>query len=52
VYLEIEGKDEASVNDLLKRLDLEDKTITSENTTKVYDRYGINLHEITDLRFS
>jgi len=52
VYLEIEGKDEASVNDLLMRLDLGDKIITSENTTKVYARYGINLHEITDLKFS
>jgi len=51
VYLEIEGKDEASVNDVLKRLDLGDKIITSENTTKVYARYGINLHDIKDLRF-
>ena len=51
VYLEIEGQDEASVNDVLKRLDLGDKIITSENTTKVYARYGINLHDIKDLRF-
>jgi len=51
-YLEIEGENKESVEEVLKKLDLEDKVVTSENTTKVYARYGINLDEIKDLRFS
>jgi len=51
IYLEIEGSSESVVMDVLSKLNLSDKQVTSENTTKVYARYGLDLHEIKDLRF-
>jgi len=37
--LEIEGPDKESVEKVLEKLNVENKTTTSENTTAVYKRY-------------
>ena len=50
-YLEIEADSKQEVDFMIEKLGVSDLELTSENTNKVYARYGINLHEITDLRF-
>lgn len=50
-YLEIEGDDAEQVWAAAKRLGLDREDLTSENTTAVYARYGIDLTTIPDLRF-
>lgn len=50
-YLEIEADSPRAVLDTAARLGLNTDELTSENTTKVYARYGIDLSTITDLRF-
>ncbi|WP_127360882.1 class IV adenylate cyclase [Actinacidiphila soli] len=50
-YLEIEGDDAEQVWQAAKRLGLTRAELTSENTTAVYARYGIDLETIPDLRF-
>jgi adenylate cyclase, class 2 len=51
-YLEIEGDSVEDVHHTAKLLDFAPETLTSENTTQVYRRYGIDLDAITDLRFT
>ncbi|MEU3185343.1 adenylate cyclase [Streptomyces sp. NPDC006923] len=51
-YLEIEGDGAEQVWATAKRLSIPREELTSENTTKVFTRYGIDLKSITDLRFS
>jgi adenylate cyclase class 2 len=51
-YLEIEGDSVEDVHYAAKLLDLAPETLTSENTTEVYRRYGIDLDAIPDLRFT
>ncbi len=50
-YVEVEGDSEESVMQVLAKLQLNDGVVTSENTTKVYARYGLDLQAIKDLRF-
>lgn len=50
-YLEIEGDSTDQVLATTARLGIDPATLTSENTTAVYARYGIDLTAITDLRF-
>jgi adenylate cyclase class 2 len=50
-YLEIEGDSAEDVWAAAKRLAIRRDELTSENTTKVYARYGIDLDTISDLRF-
>lgn len=50
-YLEIEGDDAEQVWTTAKRLRLDREELTSENTTAIYARYGIDLTSIPDLRF-
>ncbi len=51
-YLEIEGPDKESVEKVLEKLNVENKTTTSENTTAVYKRYWIeDLEKIKELKF-
>lgn len=50
-YLEIEGDDADAVLATARRLGFTDDRLTSENTTKVYARYGIDLTAIPELRF-
>ncbi|NYI05699.1 adenylate cyclase class 2 [Allostreptomyces psammosilenae] len=50
-YLEIEGDSAQAVWATAARLGLTREHLTTENTTAVYARYGIDLRSITDLRF-
>ncbi|MFE6775512.1 class IV adenylate cyclase [Streptomyces sp. NPDC057702] len=51
-YLEIEGDTEEQVWAAAERLALTREALTSENTTKVFARYGIDLDSISELRFT
>ncbi|WP_329156537.1 CYTH domain-containing protein [Streptomyces anulatus] len=51
-YLEIEGNTAEDVQVAAARLSIDMSELTSENTTKVFARYGIDLEGISDLRFS
>lgn len=50
-YLEIEGDSAEEVWAAAKRLSIPRDELTSENTVKVFARYGIDLEIIRDLRF-
>lgn len=50
-YLEIEGKDEETVNKYIKLLELENNEQTCDSIMKIYDRYGINITGKEDLIF-
>ncbi|MFJ1644077.1 class IV adenylate cyclase [Streptomyces sp. NPDC088258] len=50
-YLEIEGDETEQVWAAAERLAVPLEELTSENTTKVFARYGIDLPSIADLRF-
>jgi adenylate cyclase, class 2 len=50
-YLEIEADSPAVVHHAVNLLGYAEQDLTSENTTKVYRRYGIDLAEHSDLRF-
>lgn len=50
-YLEIEWENEFEVEKIVQKLWYEMSATTSINTMKVYDKYGIKLSEIKDLRF-
>lgn len=50
-YTEIESTSKDHVITVAGKLGYREDQLTSENTTKVYARYGINLTDITDLRF-
>ncbi|MFG3407764.1 CYTH domain-containing protein [Streptomyces sp. NPDC048142] len=50
-YLEIEGDTAEDVRVAAARLSIDMSELTSENTTKVFARYGIDLDGISDLRF-
>ncbi|WP_371404944.1 CYTH domain-containing protein [Kribbella sp. NBC_00662] len=51
-YLEIEGRSREHVVEVAATLGYSEHQLTGENTTKVYARYGINLPDIPDLRFT
>lgn len=51
-YVELEGKDEQSVINLIKKLEIEDKNITNYDVVSIYKEiYGIDILGIKDLRF-
>lgn len=50
-YLEVEADDAEQVWRTADRLAIDREDLTSENTTAVYARYGIDLESIRDLRF-
>lgn len=50
-YLEIEGDTAEAVHAVTSKLGLDPTDLTSENTTKIYRRYGIDLAAITHLTF-
>lgn len=50
-YLEIEGDCVEDVQRAADRLSIAVSELTTENTVKVYARYGIDLESISDLRF-
>lgn len=50
-YLEIEATSKDAVIEVAQLLGYDEDQLTGENTTKVYARYGIDLNNISDLRF-
>ncbi|GAA4903941.1 adenylate cyclase class 2 [Stackebrandtia albiflava] len=50
-YLEIEGSSTREVVETAARLGFTSEVLTSENTVKVYARYGIDLTTVAELRF-
>lgn len=50
-YLEIEGKNQESVEKYIDLLGLKEKTITLEGCTDIYQRYGYDLHSYQKLTF-
>jgi adenylate cyclase class 2 len=50
-YLEIEADSRDDVIRVADRLGYPEEQLTAENTIKIYDRYGIDLNTIPDLRF-
>lgn len=50
-YLEIEGDTAEDVGAAAARLAIDPSVLTSENTTKVFARYGFDLEGMPDLRF-
>ena len=52
IYLEIEGKDENSVLDMIEKLELDKSKVTSLDVQSVYEKfYNIDISKIKDLRF-
>jgi adenylate cyclase class 2 len=50
-YLEIEGDSREQVVEVAGILGISEEQLTGENTIKIYQRYGIDLTSIDDLRF-
>jgi adenylate cyclase class 2 len=50
-YLEIEGKSEQEVLDMIDKLELDKNNITSIGVKKIYEKYGIDLDKIDKLLF-
>ncbi len=51
-YVEIEGKDEKSVNDIISKLELDKTKVTTLDVQSVYDKiYGIDISNIKILKF-
>jgi adenylate cyclase class 2 len=51
-YLEIEADSKEHVIETAQLLGYQEEQLTGENTVKIYARYGIDLDNISDLRFS
>ncbi|WP_200880748.1 radical SAM protein [Thermoactinomyces daqus] len=51
-YLEIEANSREEVIKIASLLGFDDAQLTGENTIKIYAKYGIDLNEIKDLRFT
>ena len=50
-YIEIECDNEDVINEIIDLLDLEGNEVVSLNTERLYKRVGINIHEISELKF-
>ena len=50
-YMEIECDNENIINEIIKKLNLSNKEIVSLNTEQLYKRKGINILEISNLKF-
>lgn len=50
-YLEIEGKNEKEVYDMIKLLDLENEKIVTDDVSEVYKSYGNDVRYIKNLKF-
>jgi adenylate cyclase, class 2 len=51
-YLEIEADSREKVIEAASLLGFDEYELTGENTVNIYERYGIDLHAIRELRFS
>lgn len=50
-YLEIEGKSKESVENMIKKLDIDKNKITLDKVSEIYSKYGIDIHEYSELKF-
>lgn len=51
-YVEIEGKDEDSVNNVIKKLELQNNKVTALDVQSVYEKiYNIDISKISTLKF-
>lgn len=51
-YLEVEGKSEKEVLDMLKKLEIDEEKVTSLDVQSVYEKvYGIDISKIKELKF-
>lgn len=50
-YMEIECDEEEIIDEIIEILDLKDKEIVSVNTETLYKQIGVNIHEISELKF-
>lgn len=51
-YVEIEGKDEDSVNNVIKKLELQNNKVTALDVQRVYEKiYNIDISKISTLKF-
>ena len=50
-YMEIEGKDEETVNKYIELLKLNDNEKTCDSIFKIYERYGLDISNKEDLKF-
>lgn len=50
-YLEIECEDIEIIEKVIKELELEDQEIVSINTEQLYKKIGVNIQEISELKF-
>jgi adenylate cyclase class 2 len=51
-YVEIEADSKEHVIETAQLLGYQEEQLTGENTVKIYARYGVDLDNISDLRFS
>lgn len=50
-YMEIECEDEEIINEIIEKLELNNKEIVSLNTEELYKRIGIDVHSMSELKF-
>lgn len=50
-YMEIECEEEEIINEIIEKLELNNKEIVSLNTEQLYKRIGIDVHSISELKF-
>ncbi len=50
-YMEIECDDEDVINEIVEKLELNNKEIVSLNTEQLYKRIGIDVHSMSELKF-
>lgn len=51
-YVEIECDDESVIEEIIHKLGVEKENVVSKNTEQLYKSIGINIHEISELRFN
>ena len=50
-YAEVEGPDEDSIKNVVESLGYSMDKVTSENTEKIYAKYGLDIHSYSELKF-
>lgn len=51
-YMEIEGPSKEEIEEVVSQLGYSMSDTTSENTEKIYARYGLDIHSFPELKFS
>lgn len=50
-YLEIEGKNKADVEKMIKILDIDEEKLSLDKVSEIYKKYGIDIHQYKELKF-